>query len=102
MLEVDYEEYPIFVCECCGYVIRAIAYNAADVYKCDFCDTVMTKTHYSLNEDEVELVLGMTRESVDFFDDVFLEYVKESPKFDSDKLRERQVRDIEYMRRYLP
>lgn len=102
MLEKNEEEYPIFVCECCGYVIRAFAYEESDVYICDFCGTEMTKTRYSLLEDEVPLVLGMTRESVDFLDDIFLEYVKESQKFDSNKLRERQVKDIEYMRRYLP
>lgn len=96
------EEYPVFVCECCGDVVRALAYDEQDTYKCDFCGTVMTKTKYSLLEEEVPLVLGITRESIEFFDDVFLEYVKDSPKFDSDKLRERQVKDIEYIRQYLP
>jgi len=102
MFDINDEECPVLVCERCGYVIRAFVYQEDDVYTCDFCDTIMTKTRFSLTNDETALTLGMTRESIDFLDDIFFEYVKESPKFDSNKLRERQVKDIEYLRRYLP
>ena len=66
MFDINDEECPVLVCERCGYVIRAFVYQEDDVYTCDFCDTIMTKTRFSLTNDETALTLGMTRESIDF------------------------------------
>jgi len=96
------EEYPVFVCKCCGEIILAVDYEEDDVYRCIFCNECMTKTCYSLYEDEFHLTMGITQESVEFLDTIFVEYVKDNPDFDSDKLRLRLNESIEVMRRFLP
>ncbi|MBQ8614310.1 MAG: hypothetical protein IJ416_08870 [Ruminiclostridium sp.] len=94
-------EYPVFVCECCGKIVRAIAYEDGDIYHCPFCDTVMTRTEYSIYDSEYEMFFGHNREAEQFSDSVFQEYVKNSSKYDADKLSERLLEDIRKLQEYM-
>lgn len=94
-------ETPIFVCECCGKIIRVFIYEETDVYLCPFCRFVMTKTEYSIFDDEYDMFLGDDQEAVEFQRNVFIEYVKESPSFDTEKQRLRINDELAPLREYM-
>lgn len=94
-------ETPIFVCECCGKIIRAFIYEETDIYLCPFCRFVMTKTEYGMYDDEHDMFFGNNQEAIEFQQNVFLEYVKESPSFDTEKQRLRICDELAPVRAYM-
>lgn len=94
-------ETPIYVCECCGKIVRAFVYEETDVYHCPFCRFVMTKTEYSIYDDEYYNYFGINAESTEFQQNVFLEYVKGNPNFDSEKKRLRICDELAPLREYM-
>lgn len=61
----------------------------------------MTKTEYSIFDDEYDMFLGDDQEAVEFQRNVFIEYVKESPSFDTEKQRLRINDELAPLREYM-
>lgn len=90
-------EAPVFVCECCGNLLRLIYCEEKDEIQCGFCGTMMTKTAYSLDDYEGSLMYLKTKEARLFQRDVFQKYVTHSKMYDEKlhKEREKQLRAMQ-------
>ena len=77
------ERMPVFVCRCCGNIIRAVAFEECDIYKCRICDFEMIKTKYSLSDSEYDDIYSDSRKSFDFRSDIFSEYVQGNQFYDN-------------------
>lgn len=80
---------PVCVCECCGNIVRILLYQSDEHYFCRFCGTEYTRTKYSISDDEAWLLYYETPEAFDFRDGIYVEYVRESKKFDAARQGER-------------
>lgn len=88
-------EWPVFVCERCGNIVRLIFSEKQDKAQCDFCGTVMTKTGYALDDFDGGLMYMKTKEARIFQRDIFQKYVTHSSIYDETlhKEREKMLRD---------
>ncbi len=77
------EKMPVFVCKCCGNIIRAIAFEYCDVYTCRNCGIEMTKTVYALTDTEYNTIFADSRKSFDFRSTIFSEYVQGNDLYDN-------------------
>ena len=81
------ERMPVFVCRCCGNIIRAVAFEECDIYKCR--DSEMIKTKYSLSDSEYDDIYSDSRKSFDFRSDIFSEYVQSNQFYDNSMHKKR-------------
>ena len=77
------EKMPVFVCKCCGNIIRSVAFEECDVYTCRFCNTEMTKTKFQLSDTEYNHIFSNSNMSFDFRSQIFSEYVQGNNLYDS-------------------
>ncbi len=80
---------PVFVCKCCGNIIRAIAYEDCDVYNCRICNFVMSKTDVLLNDKEYNDIFSDPSAAFEFRKRIYSEYVEGNEFFDSSMSRKR-------------
>ena len=83
------EKLPIFVCKSCGNIVRALAYEDTDVYKCRICKVELFKTKYSLSDDEYNKIFSDMHSSFDFRQMVYEEYVQGNELYNSEMNRKR-------------
>lgn len=84
------EKVPIFVCKCCGNIIRAIGYEESDIYNCRICGAEMFKTIYSMNDNEYNEIFSDSKRIFDFKSDVFSEYVQGNELY-SNKMHKKRL-----------
>lgn len=83
-------EWPVFVCERCGNLLRLIFSETQDGAQCDFCGTVMTKTGYVLDDCDGGLMYMKTKEARLFRRNIFQKYVVQSGVYDEKLHMERE------------
>lgn len=83
------DKMPLFVCRCCGNIIRAIAYEESDVYRCRICNTEMYKTEYFMNDSEYNEVFSDLHKSFDLKEKIFNSYVVNSEQYSNEMHRKR-------------
>lgn len=73
---------PIFVCMHCGNMSRVFMHESGDEHYCRFCGEKLTMTKYALSDDESFLFYYDTKEAQIFRENIFVEYVRDNPRFD--------------------
>ncbi len=83
------DKMPVFVCQQCGNIIRAVAYEELDIYNCRICGFEMTKTSVWLNDSEYNEILNNRKLLFDFRKNLYDDYVQGNEFFDGNMSRKR-------------
>lgn len=83
------EKMPIFVCKCCGNIIRAVAYEESDVYNCRICNSRMFRTEYNLNDGEYNSIISDVHKTFDFKSNIFNMYVQGNEQYSNEMHKKR-------------
>ena len=83
------DKMPIFICECCGNIIRAIAYEDSDVYICRICNSEMFKTCHYMNDKEYNDIFSDFKKTFEFKSKLFDTYVKNNENYKNEMHKKR-------------
>lgn len=72
---------PVFVCEQCGNISRVFMHIIGEEHYCRFCGEILTMTRYALSDDEAFLLYYETKNARTFRENIFVEYIRNSPQF---------------------
>lgn len=84
-------EEPVYICECCGNLLRLIFGEENDEIQCNFCGSFMTKTDRRLSDSEGYLMYYSTTDARIFQRDIFQKYVTNSERYDSKLHAQREI-----------
>ncbi len=83
------DKMPLFVCRCCGNIIRAIAYEESDVYRCRICGAEMFKTEYFMNDSEYNEVFSDMHKCFELKGKIFNLHVMNSEQYSNEMHKKR-------------
>lgn len=95
------EKTPVFVCQCCGNIIRSIAYEEEDVYSCRICGTEMKKTHILLSDSEYNSIFSDNNATFEFKSRIFTAYVQDNELYDNKMHKKRLEQEIKSFNKWM-
>lgn len=84
-------ESPVYICECCGNLLRLLFGEDDDEVQCNFCGSFMTKTDRRLSDSEGYLMYYSSTDARIFQRDIFKKYVTNSERYDSKLHTQREI-----------
>lgn len=93
------EKMPIYVCRCCGNIIRAVAFEDSDVYYCRICGSEMFRTKYSMNDREYNEIFSDMHKSFDLRNQIFDLYVQGNELYNNEMHKKRLKEEQESFNR---
>lgn len=84
-------EEPVYICECCGNLLRLLFCKGDEEVQCNFCGCFMTKTDRKLSDAEGYLMYYSTKDARVFQRDIFQKYVTNSERYDLKLHTQREI-----------